>query len=259
MNHTQPFSEINSHFKKLGKSQKDFIAWTLRQYFADPGVPWYSEDVREDNVLAFLSQPNNKFPHTPISLVNLYRLKRSLQKSSGMVSNEELDEIIELQEKRKRQHRYHKGDADLKEVSSCIGDYTKSMISKISYEAIGKLKNLTNGKNLSSLSYEEEEELERRLNGALEKASTLYSEVLHLSQNHKQVISALRELKLLKASEVGQIKEEELRWIDEYVGLDASFLKEFLLIDIEQDDNFVQSFQMVYSKIVHGRKRGHYE
>src|SRR5690554_6773698 len=102
MKHTQSFSEVNSHFKKLGKLKKDFIAWTMRQYFANPNVPWYKEDVNEDNVLAFLSQPNNKFPHTPMSLVSLYKLKQSLQKSIGEVTNEELDEIIDFQEKRKR-------------------------------------------------------------------------------------------------------------------------------------------------------------
>lgn len=246
--------EENEVFHLLSRNQKqDFASWILRQYINKPNSRWFNLNIEPQNVFKFLSDPKFGFPHTPNSIVSLYKLKCQLQKSLGKHTELETDEADKTELKDGEDKRFFFGDVSLKNISKEVGGITNSMISRISYQAMEKIKNLTGGVNIENLSYEEDIKLENRLNRALDRAANIYAGIIYSSSSYDEILSKLRKYNIIKSHDVSQISSIEKKWLEYYVNVTCiDQIVEDLKYDLlYEDDNIVKTFQLLYGKLVH--------
>lgn len=261
--------QLHPAFNKLGNRKGDFVAWIMRQYFdADKNKKsmWYDPSVTERNVLDYISNSKNNFPLSPVQTVDFFRNMKSLQ---NMVNSKavtaDLDAVdlpdggegSEEPEAVKGVNRT--GDVTLKDIGDKVGSVTAAMVNKIESDGLGKLQDLTGGKNPRDFTPEDEKALNQKLRAAEEEAAERFASLLQASDgNVGKFLMALTKGQIMSDNESSQITDNEIEALMTLAKMPKDRVIQILRKDLNSPKgNVIKTFQSMYSKTLFPpKKRG---
>lgn len=255
--------QVHSAIARLGGNKANFAAWLVRQYFNDDqkGKVWYDSSVNEDNVLEYISVPENSFPLSPTQAVDFYRNMKSLQKkiNSREVSADLDDVSLDDDEDDVVVVKNRTGDVSLKDIGANVGGVTAAMVNKIEGDGLSKLQSLLGGKHPKDLNDEDERELQRKFAEAETTAADRYADMLAASNgNIGKFLMSLTKAHILSDNEASQITDNEIETLMTLAKMPKERVKEILRKDLNSPSgNVVKTFQSMYSKTIFPpKKRG---
>lgn len=139
--HINDDSSFYSIMKRIqSKEAIELSSWVFRSYFNETKNQndiWYHEDVTKENVLKYISDASNNFPHTLHSVIEQHRRNTQLRKALTLLKDSDFN-IGQTQEGPKNL----KSVSKLKEVASEVGNISPTMINKITEKALQKFKRI---------------------------------------------------------------------------------------------------------------------
>lgn len=253
-------------FNKLGNRKGDFAAWIMRQYFDaqnNKDSRWYDPSVTERNVLAHLSDPKSNFPLSPTQAVDFFRNMKSLQ---SMVNSKAVSadlDAVDLPDEDGEPEAVkgvnRTGDVTLKDIGDKVGSVTAAMVNKIESDGLGKLQDLTGGKNPRDFTPEDEKALNQKLRQAEEDAAERFATLLQASDgNVGKFLMALTKNQIMSDNESSQITDNEIESLMTLAQMPKDRVIQILRKDLNNPNgNVIKTFQSMYSKTLFPpKKRG---
>lgn len=220
----------------------EFKKWVLKCYFSNKNSPWYSPDVNQENVLAYISK-TKEFPCSMNGLNGLWIMRNSL------ASKQQTKTI-------KKEQKYTTGEVKLKDIGKAVGDVTATMVTKFYASAIGKIKFATGDQTLEQIDPAELEELDTKiLLTQIEAAKEYAALLLKHNSNVEAFLQSLINNRYITKNELDLIEEEEIKKIALLTNYTFDDIVVILFKDIDQDNNIFKTYQSVVSKRFYKNKR----
>lgn len=249
----------NPQFSKV-KSKKKLISWLMRQYF-NPAKhsesPWYKSSVTSGNVLKYVSNPLNRFPLTPVKIVDMFNciqsFKKNLKKSEKELGPDlglTKSELLKLRAPASVPSvKYQTGETTLREVGQALGGLTPTMINKLVTSGMGKITKMSKGVPLDELAGPAADDLNKTIMDCRVVAALEYAEALKDSKGRiKNFIAGLVKKRAMKASDVKLMTDKEVVSLSLMYSKSQGEIVQLLLRDINQDNNLFKSYQSVVSR-----------
>lgn len=181
------------------RDEENLRSWLMRVYF-NPAKHteerYYRTSVTKENVLEYVSHPENKFPQTPMSISEVWSVLPGLRE--GLKS-------VVIDEAADKPGNYIKGEMTLAEIGQKLGPVpiTAAMVNKISDTATIKLSAL-----LKALGAENKwlaKEAEERLDNARVSTAIIFADALMAQNAVSDVIDQITKAKLVTWADVSQV------------------------------------------------------
>ena len=243
-------AKINPVFNQVSKKhQESFKAWLVRQYFKA------NNDVTEDNVLEIMSQSNSGCPLSPTQATNFFNEIIGLKGS--MTTSDEVSLLDQSEEDSTPKAKYQTGVITLREIGTSLGGISATMVTKITDSAVSKLYKLTQGILPENLDFDQEVELDQKLNSAMTNAISIYLDLFEKSDKKIDVfLKTLKENRLINSSEMINVSDREIETLVYLARLDSKeAMSRALRVDIGCQDNVFKTFQSTYSRTLYPAPR----
>ncbi len=240
---------VNPLFTRL-RDRVKLSEWLMRYYFNDgrKDSAWYSADVNEDNVLAYISDPRSGFPLSPSDVCDDWAIKKSLK---GDFAQIDFDASTKPP-KGKKEAIYNTGDVSLKDIGQELHGITAMMALKLETSGTAKMQLMT-GKNRDGM-----EAAMERISEAHRVVGDAYATLLLSCNSVNAFLEAIKKAYQITPLEMQDIKtNRELKMIKFLMDQDATEISEYLRGDILKQNNRMKSFQTMVSKHLYpSKKRG---
>jgi hypothetical protein len=240
---------VNPLFTRL-RDRVKLSEWLMRYYFNDnrKDSAWYSADVNEDNVLAYISDPRSGFPLSPSDVCDDWAIKKSLK---GDFAQIDFDAVAKPA-KGKKEAIYNTGDVSLKDIGQELHGITAMMALKLETSGTAKMQLMT-GKNRDGM-----EAAMERISEAHRVVGDAYATLLLSCNSVNAFLEAIKKAYQITPLEMEDIKtNRELKMIKFLMDQDATEISEYLRGDILKQNNRMKSFQTMVSKHLYpSKKRG---
>lgn len=232
----------NKLFNQI-ENKTAFKNWILKIYFSDSKNKWFDPNINQTNVLDYIETSKN-FPQTPFSLIKLWKLKNSLNRST--ILKEKIDDFIESDEK---ETKYITGEETLKVIGKEVGNMSPMMVTKFFLSAINKVKFATKNTSIENLDEDEYNLLNEKIFKARKEACDEYVKILKSNQNNiKNILTTLHKEKYLTKNEVKLVSDTEIVELTKLSNKPTNDIIVILGSDIEKDNNIFKTYQSVVSK-----------
>lgn len=245
-------TDLHPMFSRL-TDQAQLSAWLVRYFFSEKKAhnKWWSADVNESNVLAYVSKANSNFPLSPKDVCDDWFLKKSLSNADLT----DFDYEAELKPKKvKKDAVYNTGVASLKNIGHELHGVTAMMALKIETSATGKLQSLA-----GTSSYQEGLSacVDRIIEGENSVAGE-YARLLSSVKTSKAFLALIKKNYQITPLEMKDIETQgEVEMIDLLLKQDAESIAQYLKGDIAKDNNRMKSYQTMLSRYLYpGKRRG---
>ena len=260
-------SGVNKSFDKIEDKDK-FIEWIMRYYFnpaKNSNKPWWprGQEVTPENVLQFLSKPDNNFPLSPKELVDDWFIKKSLGKSMAGMKTADLGDEPESEsgEEEKSGTKYHTGATTLKSIGKDIG-MTGSHVQNLEKSGLEKINKLLGGEGLASLEDDDSAdrflELFKKIDEVRDEMSHVFAqEIKNSGGDVGKFVASIREKHLVSPADVESLAKAETDMLAFLADKGEEEIAEYLRGDAEKDNNRIKTFQAaVAHKVSPGARRG---
>lgn len=233
------------------REREELAAYAMRHYFSDKQAekPWYRPEVTAENVLEELRKPSS--PISPICLEDLWRDKVSLE---GLALNRlDAPQTVEVYLARESNESpsYEKWETTINSMRNEFGGITRAMIAKIASKGLSKIRWLFNGVEPENMSPEDDLLLDDKINQARKKTAFWFSRMLwEHSGKVMRFLVMLQSKGVLTRTEFELITEDEFQTLCALAQLKQEEIADFLLDDIEEDNNLLRTFQNAVSHFV---------
>lgn len=115
----------------------ELSSWVMRQYFSEKNKNdfWYSQEPTEENVLKFINDERNLFPHTLNAVVEQFKLNKSLRQTLNL--------MVDSSEKEPEESGVNMvGEVTLKDIGALVGNVSPTMVNKLTDKALEKTKRI---------------------------------------------------------------------------------------------------------------------
>ena len=240
---------VNPLFTRL-RDRVKLSEWLMRYYFNDnrKDSAWYSADVNEDNVLAYISDPRSGFPLSPSDVCDDWAIKKSLKGDFAQIDFDAVAKPV----KGKKEAIYNTGDVSLKDIGQELHGITAMMALKLETSGTAKMQLMT-GKNRDGM-----EAAMERISEAHRVVGDAYATLLLSCNSVNAFLEAIKKAYQITPLEMEDIKtNRELKMIKFLMDQDATEISEYLRGDILKQNNRMKSFQTMISKHLYpSKKRG---
>ena len=240
---------VNPLFTRL-RDRVKLSEWLMRYYFNDnrKDSAWYSADVNEDNVLAYISDPRSGFPLSPSDVCDDWAIKKSLKGDFAQIDFDAVAKPV----KGKKEAIYNTGDVSLKDIGQELHGITAMMALKLETSGTAKMQLMT-GKNRDGM-----EAAMERISEAHRVVGDAYATLLLSCNSVNAFLEAIKKAYQITPLEMQDIKtNRELKMIKFLMDQDATEISEYLRGDILKQNNRMKSFQTMVSKHLYpSKKRG---
>lgn len=246
-------ADLHPMFAKL-TDQAQLSTWLVRYFFSERKShnKWWSADVNESNVLAYISRPNSNFPLSPKDVCDDWFLKKSL--SNTDLTDFDYEVEVAKPKKAKKTSVYNTGVSSLKNIGHELHGVTAMMALKIETSATNKLQSLA-----GTSSYQEGLSacVDRIIEGENTVASE-YARLLSTVKTSKAFLSLIKKNYQITPLEMKDIETQgEIDMIDLLLKQDATSIAQYLKGDIAKDNNRMKSYQTMLSRYMYpGKRRG---
>lgn len=243
--------------------------WVMRQWFdpqKDADKPWYRTDITEETVLDYLQDRPGGFRLSVPQLKSFWFSIRVLQRRMSLP---QMDADLEAMEKELPwlktlpandnakplpKSGYTSGEIPLYEVGK-VFDMSAAAVGVIAQTATAKLGTLTENCHPSALTHDDMEDMEERLQEALDSASKLFALLLTQSNGNVALfLQALVKLHVLTKRELQAVEAIELETLERLSNLPLDHIEEVVCEDLHNiDGNVIKTFQSLYSRFVYHR------
>ncbi len=231
----------------------------MRQYFSEEKNlenKWFNFSVNENNVLDYISDPKNNFPHSPKSIVDMWTTIESFKKKYDDKEVNELANQVDILKENQPATTTNVSNSSypventLKTIGEELGGITVTMINRLVDSSTTKFKTLTFDKPFWLMSDDENLLFEKSIDKYRLIAADKYCDfLLHCNGDlniffeliAKNQIMTKKEIELVSAREFETILELSLVKNNEAI-------KEFLLEDIKFNNNILTTYQAMVSK-----------
>ncbi len=254
-----------------------FGAWLIAKIFEkNKDKPWYKGGLTPEKAIAYVA--TGKLPLSLYNLIDYYKNFKALQKKFGKISEEDLDllqagidkqrrgedvefeptgEEPEPEPEVKEKEKYLRGGERLKNVAQDLGGLSQMQVVNITKNAEEKLRKLTNGAELYDLSPQQADELEEKIDIAVEDESMDYAAKLKATNNVDAFLETLVKDHILNSNERELVTQEEKDGLQILLDKDEETIAAILETDFEDEDSLFKTFQNAVShNLFPAAKRG---
>lgn len=262
---------INPIFQTIS-DKKSFIAWVLNQYF-DPqknqASAWYKGSIDENTVLGYVGNSANRFPLTPIELVDFWNTISSFKqkkmagkgpdKRSSLSSSDLFLDSFFSKEATGNEPvaKYQMGETTLKKIGLSLGGLSPMMVCKLTTSGIEKIKSLTGGVLFENLDEEAIRNIDLKiLKMRLEAARELAFDLKKYTNNIEGFLALLVEKRIITKNDIKIMEKKEFEQLTALSNKEnQKDIVNALLEDIGKSNNLFKIFQSIVSKKVFPEKR----
>lgn len=234
--------------------QAQLSTWLVRYFFSERKShnKWWSAEVNEGNVLAYISQPNSNFPLSPKDVCDDWFLKKTLSNTDLTDFDYEIE--TDKPKKIKKEAIYNTGVASLKNIGHELHGITAMMALKLERSATDKLQSLAGTAN-----YQEGLSACTDKIVAGERAiANEYAKLLLSVKTSKAFLLLIKKNYQITGLEMKDIETKgEIDMIDLLLKQDAQSISQYLRGDIMKSHNRMKSYQTMLSRYLYpGKQRG---
>ena len=234
--------------------KQQLSAWLVRYFFSEKKKhnTWWSADINEGNVLAYVSRPDSNFPLSPKDICDDWFLKKSLSNTDMTDFDYEIEQP--KAKKVKKEAVYNTGLHSLKDIGKQLHGVTAMMAFKIETVATGKLQTLAGTTDyLTGLSSSVD-----LISEAEDYMSKEYARLLSTVKTKEAFLALIKKNYQITNFEMLDLSSpRELDMLDYLLKQDSTSVAQYLRGDILKNDNRMKSFQTLLSRYLYpGNRRG---
>jgi hypothetical protein len=235
------------------KETQEVSAWLMRQYFSEKNKLdyWFSSDVTEENVLLYISNSKNGFPHTISAVIEQHKLNKALRHTLNMLQDSDDSEIspaINMV-----------GEATLKDIGAVVGNVTPTMVNKLTDKALEKYKRIYNIYH-SSMG----PKFVKYYNNLVEDIADSFALAFQEEETLDDALASLVASEIIKVKDLEYISPRDFKILDALFAQSKTMLfsdvEEMFITDYASGTRKILLFQYAVSRIVNpdeksGRKK----
>lgn len=228
--------------------RKAMVQWIMRYYFSPKkkDQPWWSNKVKPENVLAFISNPKSNFPLTPREVADDWRIKKSLKADLAKVTDQD---ITSFEKNEPETAAYGSGDKSLKDIGTALGGLSAPMIQNIERAGLDKLRKILGGKNPLSMDEDELDELLKNVEETRRAVAVEFAnELKGAGGDIKKFIAGLVKRNVLTPNDVQLMQPREVEMLVYLMDKPADQVAEYLRGDAKKTENKIKSFQSAVAR-----------
>jgi hypothetical protein len=237
---------------------KQVAQFAMKQYFSErhKEKPWYRENITEENVLSEFQKVSGP-PISISALQALWKETDGLEKSFKGMGKPDPDPVgvyLSREKNNPNKGAHENWENTINSLRPVFGDITRAMIGKIAIRALEKVRVLFEDVDVNDMLPEEELVLMERIQTGRIRAAKWYAATLwEYAGKVSRFLRLLKKMKIISRTEHDLVAEDEFQMLCVMAYWKPEEIEEFLLDDIEDDNNLLKTFQNTVSKQVFSR------
>lgn len=194
--------------KKLKSNQINEISeWVLRQYFDEDKNKfdfWYVKNMNKENVLKYISDSKNLFPHTLHAVVMQFKLNQNLRKTLHLLTDDDFNSIPETGAKNL------KSEEKLTDIAESIGGLSSTMINKITEKALQKFKRI-----YQIMESDEEVKFSKFYENLVDDVAESFTNSFFEEDSLDEALASLLNDEIIKSKDLNNLLPMDFRMLDD--------------------------------------------
>lgn len=220
------------------KEKEDMVAWIMRQYFSDnqKNSFWFNDKVTSENVLEFIHNKSNDFPHTLYAVIEQFKLKNQITKEiSGFDDVSSVTEHVNLI-----------GEVSLMDIGKQLNGVSPTMINKITTKALEKFK--------KTYLLFENPKFKKYYEDLIDEVADIYALGIIQEDSIDDFLAYLVSNDLMKTKDIEFLCEKELSQINNIIQNKSSYnfydIESIFINDFAKEMREFSMFQYSVSRII---------